>query len=180
MRVLGPTTCGTVLQDNFYVDQSAKFDHDGGAVNFDHPDSIDFALLKNCLGALKNGMAVDIPRYDFTTHKRLKQTVQVQPKPVIIVDGILILHIGDVRGLFHETIFFETPEDVRFNRRLARDVNERGRTHEGVVSQFKNQVKPMHDQFVEPSKIHATTIVKETGKFDVWLADFVAKLKKKI
>lgn len=180
LHKLGASVCELVLQDNFYIDQSAKFDGDGGSVNFDHPDSIDFELLKTCLSTLKSGLPAQIPLYDFATHTRRPQTLEVVPKPVIIVDGILLLHLKDVRSLFNETVFFDTPERLRLARRLERDVKERARTPEGVLRQFNNQVKPMHDRFVEPSKAHATTVVCEPGQFDELLSGFIAKLRKKV
>ena len=173
-KAMGEARCVIVPQDNFYFDQSARFDRDGGAVNFDHPDSIDFRLLGQCLGELKKGSAVDIPIYDFATHKRLAKTFHVLPREVIIVDGILILHSTETRPHFDEMIFFDTPEDLRFSRRLERDVSERGRTAEGVREQFLRQVKPMHDQFVEPSKGFATTIVKDPANLDKALARFLS------
>lgn len=172
--------CEIVFQDNFYIDQSHKFDFDGGAINFDHPDSIDFKTLAECLKVLKGGSAVEIPIYDFATHKRLAKTLNVEAKKIIIVDGILIFHVKEVRDLFDEMIFFETPEELRFQRRLERDVKERGRTPDGVKSQFLKQVKPMHDLFVEPSKAYANKIVKDLGDYSVALNDYCLKLSQKI
>lgn len=150
-----------LYQDNFYIDQSENFDHDGGSVNFDHPDSLDLELLANCLLKLKSGYKTEIPQYDFKTHKRLSEKLTVEPRKVIIVDGILIFHHPHLRDQFDEMIFFDTPEDLRFQRRLFRDVQERGRTAAGVREQFMNQVKPMHDLFVAPSKKYAQTVVKD-------------------
>ena len=161
VRAVGPANCEIVYQDNFYIDQSRKFDFDGGSVNFDHPSSIDFALLAACLQSLKQGRLTEIPLYDFATHSRRQDTVKVEPRPLIIVDGILIFHAEILRPLFDDMIFFDTPEELRFQRRLDRDVRERGRTPEGVRNQFFNQVKPMHDEFVEPSRKHARVIVSE-------------------
>lgn len=175
--LLGSDLCEIIYQDNFYLDQSKRFDKDGGAVNFDHPNSIDFSLLKKHLKTLKNGFKTEIPTYDFVTHKRPKKTVRVEPKKIIIIDGILIAHVAEVRCEFNELIFFDTPEDLRFKRRLERDVKERGRDPLGVHAQFYNQVKPMHDEFVEPSKIHAHTVVKDSGDFDRVLEDYYLKLK---
>jgi len=152
--------CEIVYQDNFYIDQSQRFDHDGGSVNFDHPDSIDFSLLAAHLKILKSGRPTNIPMYDFATHKRKTQILPIKPKKIIIVEGILIFHAEVVRELFDDLIFFETPEELRFARRLERDVKKRGRTEAGVREQFYKQVKPMHDLFVEPSKIFAKTIIK--------------------
>lgn len=154
-----------VYQDNFYIDQSAKFDHDGGSVNFDHPDSLELTLLAKCLSELKAGKHTEIPVYDFKTHSRMKDTLRVQPTSIVIVDGILIYHPEYLRQQFDEMVFFDTPESLRFERRLERDVVERGRTVEGVKAQFLKQVKPMHDAFVEPSKAFAHTVIKDLGDY---------------
>ncbi len=163
LKSCGRNVCEIVYQDNFYIDQSQRFDRDGGAVNFDHPDSIDFSLLAAHLKILKAGQATDIPTYDFATHKRKSETLRIEPENIIIVDGILIFHSLEVRKLFDDLIFFQTPEDLRYQRRLERDVRERGRTPEGVREQFLKQVKPMHDLYVEPSMTFANTIVKDLG-----------------
>jgi len=175
---LGPHNCDIVFQDSFYIDQSARFDFDGGSVNFDHPDSIDFKLLAEKIGHIKGWKPAEIPVYDFKTHSRRKETVRMEPKPVILVDGILIFHAPEVRELFDDLIFFDTPEALRFQRRLDRDVNERGRTPEGVRNQFLKQVKPMHDTFVEPSKMHARTQVRDRGDFDSVLDLYFTSLVK--
>lgn len=177
-RSLGADQCEIVYQDNFYVDNSKKFDFDGGSVNFDHPSAIEFSLLAQHIAALKNGQATEIPIYDFATHSRKSETISVEARPVIIVDGILIFHADEVRPHLDEMVFFDTPESLRFDRRLKRDVQERGRSPEGVKNQFLKQVKPMHDQFVEPSKKHASTVVTEVGEFDQVLADYYDRLKK--
>lgn len=174
---LGSRCCQVVNQDNFYIDQSACFDFDGGTVNFDHPSSLDFDLLADCLARLRKGQAVDVPVYDFVSHQRHPHTLKVGPKPIILVDGILIFHAPQVRVLFDELIFFDTSEDLRFQRRLQRDVRERGRTPEGVRQQFQTQVKPMNDLYVEPSKVYAHTVVVENGDFAEFLATFCLKLK---
>lgn len=154
-----------VYQDNFYIDQSKNFDHDGGSVNFDHPESLDLKLLAKCLSDLKEGRSTQIPVYDFKTHTRSTEELVVNPTKIVIVDGILIFHPDYLRTQFDEMIFFDTPESLRFERRLERDVKERGRTPEGVRTQFFKQVKPMHDAFVEPSKVHAHRIVKDLGDY---------------
>ena len=175
---VGEDICEIVYQDNFYIDQSDKFDHDGGSVNFDHPEAIDFKLLADCLFELKQGKVSEIPVYDFATHTRKPVTLKVKPTKIIIVDGILIFHSEPVRKLFDDLVFFETPESLRFQRRLERDVKERGRTPEGVHQQFHKQVKPMHDLFVEPSKKFANTIVNDVGQFNDVLNDYFQKLMK--
>jgi uridine kinase len=177
VQALGKENCEIVYQDNFYFDQSKKFDFDGGSVNFDHPESIDFAKLSDCLRQLKSGVDTEIPIYDFATHSRQANTLCIKAKKIIIVDGILIFHPKHLRQNFDELVFFDTPEELRFARRLERDVKERGRTPEGVQNQFIKQVKPMHDQFVEPSKAFANTVVRELGHFESVLAHYLQKLK---
>jgi uridine kinase len=177
-QALGKTSCEIVYQDNFYIDQSSKFDRDGGSVNFDHPDSLEFGLLAKHLQILKSGQSTQIPIYDFKTHTRKKETLRIEAKAIIIVDGILIFNAQDVRPLFDDLVFFDTPEELRFKRRLERDVKERGRSPEGVKAQFERQVKPMHDQFVDPSKIHAKTIIRDLGEFQNALDIYTTNLRK--
>lgn len=175
-RILGEDNCTLLYQDNYYIDQSAKFDGDGGSVNFDHPSSLDFDLLAQGLRILKAGLPLNVPIYDFVTHSRKKETLLGEPKKIIIVDGILILHSQVVRAELDEAIFFDTPESLRFERRLNRDVHERGRTPEGVRKQFELQVRPMHNEFVEPSKTFAHTIVKDLGDYSEALKAYTEKL----
>jgi uridine kinase len=177
-KQLGEENCALVFQDNFYFDHSKKFDFDGGSVNFDHPDAIDFKLLESCLTELKSGKPTEIPIYDFVTHSRKPEKIFVERKPIIIVDGILIFHPPPVRALFDDLVFFDTPEELRFQRRLDRDVKERGRAPEGVRNQFLRQVKPMHDQFVEPSKAFAATVVHDVGEYDTALMTYHSTLAK--
>ena len=179
-KTLGDDHCMIVYQDNYYIDQSAHFDGDGGSVNFDHPSSLDFSLLAQGLKALKAHSPIQIPIYDFKTHSRKAETILGHPKTLILVDGILILQSEEVRAELDESIFFDTPESLRFQRRLDRDVHERGRTPEGVKKQFELQVRPMHDQFVEPSKAFAHTIVKDHGDYSTALKVFASKFKKVI
>lgn len=177
-KILGDDNCMILYQDNYYIDQSAKFDGDGGSVNFDHPSSLDFALLAWGLKQLRLGQRIAIPIYDFVTHQRKKETLVGEPKKIILVDGILILHSHEVRAELDEALFFDTPESLRFQRRLDRDVHERGRTPEGVKRQYELQVRPMHDQFVEPSKAHANHIIKDPTEYATALQQFAKKAKK--
>lgn len=174
---LGSAACEIIYQDNFYIDQSKNFDFDGGSVNFDHPSSIDFPLLATHILRLKKGSSTEIPIYDFVTHARKVETLTIEPKKIIIIDGILISHADEIRPLFDEIIFFDTPEDLRFRRRLDRDVKERGREPAGVRNQFLKQVKPMHDQYVEPSKAHAHFIFKDVDDFELTVEKYCAQLK---
>lgn len=178
-ELLGSELCTIIGQDSYYIDQSSKFDKDGGSVNFDHPESLDFKLLEEHLISLKNGKSIEVPIYDFATHSRKKETITVTPHPIILVDGILILSQENVRKHFDESIFMDVPEEVRFDRRLKRDVEERGRTAIGVYNQFHKQVKPMHDEFVGPSKQYATKVVT-TETFTRELSKFADHLWSKI
>lgn len=175
-KILGDEKCSILYQDNYYLDQSHRFDGDGGAVNFDHPESLDFELLAFGLKELKKGGSIEVPLYEFATHTRKVETLTFKARPIILVDGILILDSPVVRAQLDEAIFFDTPEELRFKRRLDRDVAERGRTPEGVKKQFDLQVKPMHNQFVEPSKIFAQTIVKDFGDYKDAIDFFKNKL----
>ncbi len=155
---LGDDLCTVIAQDSYYIDQSHLFDHDGGSVNFDHPDALDFALMAGHLNDLRCGKTIHVPVYDFASHKRV-DAQQLDPVQIIFVDGILIFSQPELLDHFDHKLYIDCPEDIRFQRRLHRDVNERGRTEQGVHDQFHKQVKPMHDQFVEPSKNHACDIV---------------------
>jgi uridine kinase len=152
---LNENFCGILSQDSYYRDMSAHFDRDGGKVNFDHPESIEFSLMAEHLQKLKNNDDVLIPQYDFVSHKRRDEHCLFVCRPVVIVDGILILSQPRIRELLDFAFFIETSEELRFQRRLYRDTRERGRTSEGVRMQFEGQVKPMHDHYVEPSKVFA-------------------------
>ena len=165
---LGPDKSNILSQDNYYIDQSDKFDGDGGSVNFDHPESIDFQLLAQHLKLLKKNYPISMPQYDFATHTRQDETVEFEPRDIIVVDGILILCSEQLRDIFDEIVFVDTPENIRFKRRLKRDVEEIGRTPEGVKTQFEKQVKPMHDEFVEPCKEFADKISSGTEMQDFY------------
>ncbi len=168
---LGEEHSEVLGQDSYYIDQSNKFDHDGGAVNFDHPSSLEFSLMASHLLELKNGKSIDVPIYDFATHKRLPKADKLAPKRIIFVDGILIFSQPEVVNCLDHKIFIDCEEELRYTRRLDRDVKERGRTPEGVRAQFQAQVKPMHDEFVEPSKSVACDIVcvhNFDEKLDLW------------
>lgn len=156
---LGADRAAILSQDSYYIDQSHRFDGDGGSVNFDHPDALDFSLLEQHLVSLKDGAAVEVPRYDFVTHTRLETAIAFAPVRFVLLDGTLVLSQSNLRPHFAEAIFLEASEEVRFSRRLRRDTQERGREAEGVRRQFELQVKPMHDLFVEPSKRHANQLI---------------------
>jgi uridine kinase len=132
-------------------------------VNFDHPDSIDNALLIQHVRALKRGETVELPIYDFRVHQRRAETLRCEPRPIIIVEGILVFALEELRDEMDIKIFVDTPDDIRFIRRLRRDIAERGRTVDSVIEQYLASVRPMHEQFVEPSKRYADVIIPEGG-----------------
>lgn len=173
----GEQFCGLLHQDSYYRDRHVEFDHDGGKVNFDHPDSVEFELMVRHLRALKSGENIEVPIYDFTTHRRLYECIHFPCRPVIIVDGILLFTQSEVRELLDFAYFIETEEELRYRRRLERDVRERGRTPEGVETQFLSHVKPMHDLFVEPSKRFADRIISGEKSFGPVIEELVYGLK---
>jgi uridine kinase len=145
--------------------------------NFDHPDSLESELLVRHLKALKQGMVVETPIYDFKVHRRATETRRVEPRKVILVDGILIYAEPELRKLFDVKIYVDTDADIRFIRRLKRDIAERGRTVASVVAQYESTVRPMHMEFVEPSKRYADLIVPEGGENTVALDFLFARLR---
>ncbi|MCB0407277.1 MAG: uridine kinase [Bdellovibrionales bacterium] len=155
---LGDERSQILYQDSFYIDQSDRFDYDGGSVNFDHPNALDFTLMAQVLSQLKNQQSSEIPIYDFKTHQRITKTEFFPVKDVIIVDGTLILSQEILRPLFDHSCFIECSHEKRLQRRLKRDVKERGRSQAGVLEQFSEQVEPMHQAFVEPSKEYADAV----------------------
>ena len=149
--------------DSYYRDRSQVPPEERAAANFDHPDALESELLAHHLASLKAGHAVQVPVYDFTTHTREARTVAVEPRKVVLVEGILIFAEKALRELMDIKVFVDTDSDVRFIRRLQRDINERGRTMESVIRQYTETVRPMHLEFVEPSKRYADVIIPEGG-----------------
>jgi uridine kinase len=146
-------------------------------VNYDHPDAFDTELLINHLQALRAGEAIRQPIYDYATHSRSPETFFVEPKPIIILEGILVFVNPQMRGLMDLKIFVDADADVRFIRRLDRDVHERGRSVESVIAQYQTTVRPMHLQFVEPSKRYADVIIPEGGHNDVGIDLITGKIR---
>jgi uridine kinase len=160
----GEGEVAVIEQDSYYNDLSHVLYEERVIQNYDHPDSIDIELFESHLQGLLNGEPVNIPTYDFSTHVRMDKTNTITPHHVIVVEGILTLHYTQLRDLFAIKIFVDTPADIRFIRRLTRDIHERGRTPDSVNKQYLATVRPMHDQFVEPSKYFADLIVPEGGE----------------
>ncbi|PJG84165.1 uridine kinase [Caviibacterium pharyngocola] len=161
---LGCEDIGIISEDSYYKDQSHLAFEQRIQTNYDHPNSMDRDLLIDQLRALKNGESVDIPVYSYTEHTRTEQTVRFQPKKVIILEGILLLTDERVRQEAHISVFVDTPLDICFIRRLQRDMEERGRSLQSVIEQYRKTVRPMFLQFIEPSKQYADIIVPRGGK----------------
>ncbi|HEX8142585.1 MAG TPA: uridine kinase [Pyrinomonadaceae bacterium] len=165
-RILESVNAGDVAfiqQDSYYRNlKDLPLDY-RQAVNFDHPDALDNDLLVHHIRKLKAGGHVELPLYDFKTHTRLNETVLIEPKPIVIVEGILIFVDARLLEQMDIKVFVDTPDDIRFIRRLKRDIAERGRTIDSVIEQYLATVRPMHMQFVEPSKRYADVIIPEGG-----------------
>ena len=147
------------------------------AINWDHPDALDTDLMIEHVQALKAGRPIELPVYDFTAYARTAQTVHVEPQPIVVVEGILIFADARLRREFDIKLFVDTDADLRFIRRLQRDIAERGRTVESVIEQYLATVRPMHLEFVEPSKRYADVIIPEGGRNDVALDMVVARVE---
>jgi uridine kinase len=186
----GKTTVANVVLERVGANSIAFLPHDAyykdlrhlptaqrRLVNFDHPDSLETALLVTHLQSLRRWEAVEIPIYDFTRHTRTDKTQRIEPQPVILVDGILIFAEPDLRQMFDVKIFVDTPPDIRFIRRLQRDIVERGRSMENVIHQYQTTVRPMHLEFVEPSKREADVIIPEGGLNTVAMDMVVARIE---
>jgi len=157
--VLGEQRCAVLDHDSYYRDLSRQPLAVRAATNFDHPDSLENDLLARQLAALQAGRTIERPRYDFTTHTRTAQTDRVEPRPVVICEGILLLAVPELRNAFDLRIYLDTPADIRVLRRLQRDVVERGRTIPSVVKQYLDSVRPMHELYVEPARRTANLIL---------------------
>ncbi|MEX0757903.1 MAG: uridine kinase, partial [Acidimicrobiia bacterium] len=145
--------------DDYYRHRPELTFEDRTKVNYDHPDSLETALLVSHLETLRSGQPIERPVYDFTTHLRSDETVLVAPAPVVVVEGILVLADADLRRMLDLKIYVDTDADLRLTRRMERDISERGRTAESVLAQYLATVRPMHLEFVEPSKKHADMII---------------------
>ena len=166
-----------VLMDNYYKKRDDISLEERKKINYDHPNSFDLDLLKSDLKDLINGKTIYSPSYDFTVHNRSKDLITIRPSKVIIVEGILSMYDIDIRNLADIKIFVESEADIRFIRRLKRDMKERGRSLDEVVNQYMKTVKPMHDLYVEPCKRFADIIIPNNDKHDVALGILAAKIK---
>ncbi len=158
--------------DSYYKDFGNLSFSQRSVINFDHPDSLETSLLIEHVKQLKIHKPIELPIYDFKTHSRTAKTILIEPQPVILVDGILIFAEPELREMFDVKIFVDTDSDLRFIRRLQRDITERGRTVNSVIAQYQQTVRPMHLKFVEPSKRYADVIIPEGG-FNIVAMDMV-------
>jgi uridine kinase len=177
LKAVGKEKIAYLPHDAYYKDLSDLPPMQRKQVNFDHPDSLDNDLLIEHIQALKDRKPVELPVYDFTTDSRTDQTIQIKPHRVIIVEGILIFADPKLRDLFDVRLFVDTDADIRFIRRLQRDITERGRTTENVVNQYLKTVRPMHLEFVEPSKRYADVIIPEGGLNVVAMDMVIARIE---
>ena len=166
-----------IMQDSYYKDQSHLTFDERTKTNYDHPHAFDTPLLIEHLETLLRGEAIEMPIYDFTVHNRKKETIKEEPKDIIIVEGILILEDEKLRDLFDIKIYVDTDADIRILRRLTRDIRDRGRTLASVIEQYLSVVRPMHLQFIEPTKRYADLIVPEGGKNRVAIDILVSTIK---
>lgn len=187
----GKTTLADKLVDSFGNDEVSILRHDNyykrhdemcyderSKLNYDHPDAFDTELLCEHIHTLKAGKAVQMPVYDYSIHNRSDETIQVNPAPVIVLEGILIFAEQRLCELMDIKVFVDTDADVRILRRIVRDVNKRGRSLDSVIDQYLTTVKPMHDQFVEPSKRRADIIIPEGGENVVALDMLIQRVKR--
>ncbi len=173
---LGSDDVALIQHDSYYRDRSELSPTERAKVNYDHPDSLETSLLVKDVRSLRDGHAVNVPVYDFSTHTRTTKVVPLVPRKVVIVEGILVLADPDLRAQMAMRVFVDTDPDIRMIRRLRRDMKERGRTLESVVTQYLESVRPMHLEFVEPSKRHAHIIIPEGGENFVAVEMLVARI----
>jgi uridine kinase len=180
LQSVGAENIAYIVHDSYYKPLAQLIAETGllaEEINFDHPNSLDTSLLIEHLNQLKNGRAVEVPIYDFVSFDRRPETQHLEPRPVILVEGILVLAEKALRDLLEIKLFVDTPPDIRFIRRLERDIRERGRSVENVIEQYLNTVRPMHLAFVEPSKHHADVIIPQGGHNPVAIDMIAGKIR---
>ena len=180
VEAVGKENVVLVEQDSYYRNLADMPLDERRQANFDHPDSIDSDMLVNHIRRLKQSLTVEMPLYDFKTHTRSDKIEIIEPKPVVIVEGILIFAETRVLDLLDVRVFVDTPDDIRFIRRLQRDIAERGRTAESVIAQYYRTVRPMHHEFVEPSKRNADIIIPEGGQMGVSVQFLCSLVREKL
>lgn len=166
-----------ITMDSYYRDLADLPPARRDEANFDHPDSIEQELFVEHLVALKSGRSIEQPVYDFTRHVRTDATLLIEPREVVIAEGILLFHVPEIREILDIRIFVDTPADIRLLRRITRDIRDRGRTLESVSEQYLRTVRPMHDEFVEPSKRYADVIIPEGGYNDIAIDMLTSRIR---
>ncbi len=177
---VGDANVNLIEQDSYYKNLASLPLDERKRANFDHPDSLDIDHLAKDLACLKSGRRVEIPVYDFTTHTRKEEPLRLFPKPITIVEGILILTIEEIRHLMDIKVYLDACSDTRLLRRIRRDIKERGRTLEQTLEQYEMTIRPMHHEFVEPTKEFADIVVPEEGHTDVLVDMLVAFIKQNL
>ncbi len=176
-RTLSGSGVLVLQQDHYYKDLSHLPIEERSKHNFDHPNALDTDLFIQHVEQLRNGQAIERPVYDFTQHRRVRETVRVESQPAILIEGILIFENEALRNLMDIKIFVDTDADLRFIRRLVRDIRDRGRTLESVLEQYEKTVRPLHLEFVEPSKRYADIIIPEGGHNEVGIDLGIQKVR---
>lgn len=166
-----------ISQDSYYKDNSDISYEDRCKLNFDHPDAIDFNLLHKHLKNLRKGETVEQPIYDFKIHNRLKKTIQIKPKKILILEGILIMCHAEIRSIFDLKIFINANSKTRMERRIKRDIAERGRSRNEVLKRYIETLKPMHEKFIEPTKIYANYIIENQFNNKLNIDELLEKMK---
>ena len=180
VELLPKNSVSVIAQDSYYWDNGHLPPEEKKMINFDHPDSIEWGLLARHLDLLKDGHAVDIPTYSYVECARLNETIRIEPKAVTIVEGILIFTNADLRARFDIKTFVDADDDDRLSRIMRRDIIERGRDVQDVLRHYYTFVKPMHLQFIEPSKRYADIIVPQGGENHVAIDILASKIKMKL
>jgi uridine kinase len=177
MERFGPAHIALLDHDAYYVDLGDRSLEDRARFNFDHPAALETDLMVAQLDRLLDGEAIEKPTYDFSTHRRLTTTERVEPRPVIVVEGILVLAEATLRERMDIKLYVDAADDLRLMRRIERDLHERGRTLEAVLEQYRRTVRPMHLEFVEPSRRHADVIIPRGGRNEVAIEMVLARIQ---
>jgi len=177
LEEIGADKISFLPHDSYYRNQDHLSYEERIKVNYDHPDSLETELLIEHIHSLLNGKSIELPVYDFTVHSRKKGTIRIEPRSIILVEGILIFYDKQLRNIFDVKLFVDADSDIRFIRRLNRDITERGRSVDSVIHQYQSTVRPMYLEFVEASKRYADIIIPEGGKNSVALDMVIARLE---
>ena len=176
LQLLGEERVLHISQDSYYRDLTHLPIEERAKINFDHPDIVEFPLLTSHLDELFFGKTILLPQYDFAKHTRISNSDIIMPKPIVLVEGILLFSDDATQKRLNHKVFIDVPEEIRYERRLVRDVKERGRTAESVSSQFQANVKPMHNLFVEPTRSKADQIISGEKPFDQEIRELCLKI----